>query len=289
MGQHPRISQAESLSRRWRRFVTRVERQKVQLYREQLVPTLLPALRIYQGSAKPSRLLYFTKDDRCIDWIEAETFPPDWRALCRYGIPAAPYVDLLRTLIREAGCELWFVGDLDPHDLSTFATLRNGNAFLEGRPGEGLPVRYLGINDPWLQLCVEHLGPGFSLDGLSVQMGELEREHFGLVEEMLPDLLQLVGPTCLELLRRGRTLAFEAASSESFYKKGFGRKLLKHLGTSMAPARTEKADNPQSQPAQRRSTSPSSDRRETLTELPGKPLKRSGKDKSGIRHVDYRR
>lgn len=223
MEQHPRLSKTQPLKTRWRRFQRKVERHSRDEYESILASHFRP-LQIFHGSdTRPTRLFFFTREDRLLGWKLQGAFPKNWHALVRVGIPAESILTTTRSYVHDTCLPLLFVGALKPLDLTVFAMLRSA-----------IPVRYLGIDDRWLRLCRESLKPKFSIDRLTPLMRPLEREHFALVREMLPDLETLVGSRCFELLSSGRVFPFEAASNPGFYKDSFPKRLLAHLNRARA-------------------------------------------------------
>jgi len=229
MGKHPRVSTTDALSQRWRRLALEIPRRKKPGEYEHVGPTDFRPLQIYFGGGTPKRLYYFTKDERCLDWKVEKCFPKGMRAITRYGVPTDEIIDTIRKLVADTGLDLWFVGDLDPHDLTVFAVLRNGNAYLEGKPRDALPVRYLGIDDRWIGICEKYLENGQPIESMTMPMRLLERELYELVREMLPDLPQLVGPRAFALLEAGMTLDFIGATNPAFYDEPFWDVITAHI------------------------------------------------------------
>ena len=116
-------------------------------------------------------------------WSSVTQFPDDLAVFCRGGFPSPSRAsfELLTHHARWARRPIFFVGDLDPLDLTIFAALLSGGADLRPSPGT-VPIRYLG-----------------------------EREHLVVVKRVLPTLDQLIGPECLALLESGRKLELEGA------------------------------------------------------------------------------
>ena len=188
---------------------------------EPLTAEPVTPLHILHGGEPPRRLFYFTKDVLCRDWLFRGWPPLDWSALVRPRLPSADSLAVIRAHVRGLRYPFLFVGDLDPLDLTVFAILRSGDVSLGGRAGRGLPVEYLGVDDRLLALSEAHLLQGYTVERLAFEMWELEREHFRLVRELLPDLEALVGPRCLGLLESGKMLDLAALANMAFHDEAY--------------------------------------------------------------------
>ena len=194
-------------------------------------------LSIFQGGPKPRRLFYFTQPGWCINWLNDRRFPQRWHVLSRLGEPTESFLETVRRYVAWHRLPLLFVGDLNPHNLFVFALLRYGNTEFKPRRRDAIPVRYFGIDDRWLQLCTVQLKRGEEL--ITRALTDDNQETLRVVKEVLPDLRELVGPRCFELLDTGRSFPFGAATNPRFYKRGFHDRLIEHLDT--APARAPRA------------------------------------------------
>ncbi len=195
------------------------------------------SLKIFQGGPTPRRLFYFTQFGWCVEWLNYRRFPQRWHVLSRLGEPTESFLETVRRYVAWQRLPLLFVGDLDPHNLLVFALLHYGNTEFKSRRRDAIPVRYFGINDRWLQLCTDQLKRGEEL--FTMRLSEQEEETLRLVKEVLPDLRELVGSRCFELLGTGRLFPFGAATNPTLYRRGFHDRLIEHLDT--APARTPRA------------------------------------------------
>ncbi|HLL54290.1 MAG TPA: hypothetical protein VK447_12120 [Myxococcaceae bacterium] len=195
------------------------------------------SLKVFQGGPKPRRLFYFTQPDWCINWLNERRFPERWHVLSRLYEPTESFLETVRRYAAWSRLPLLFVGDLDPHNLFVFALLRYGNTEFKSRRRDAIPVRYLGIDDRWIQLCADQLKRGEEL--VTLRLKQHEEETLRVVKEVLPDLPELVGPRSYELLDTGRLFPFGAATNPLFYKRGFHDRLIEHLDT--APARVPRA------------------------------------------------
>jgi hypothetical protein len=231
MATHPRLSPTEPLTRRWRRFL---------LAKKKWGPWQEEELEIYLGGARPRRLFYFTQHDWCINWFLENRFPKNWHVLSRYSIPTESYLATIRRYCSDTGLPIHFIGDLDPRTLAVFAALRYGDPYFQRSAGRAIPVRYMGVDDRWYELCEQHLVPGEEITLLKLDSDE--QELWPLVKEALPDVRELVGQRCFEILESGRTLTFFVALGPSTFSEGFHDLILRHLSRAPgrpAPARTK--------------------------------------------------
>src|SRR5262249_29199823 len=75
-------------------------------------------LSLTVGTKKPKRLLYFTKESFFRVWSSEAPLPDDLAVFRQGGLPSRASCDLLAHLARYAGRPIFFVGDLDPLDLT---------------------------------------------------------------------------------------------------------------------------------------------------------------------------
>lgn len=198
----------------WRRFVARAENTR---YGRGIGLGARPhPLFLQAGPGKPRRLLYFTKPFLPSNlWRFSFTdLPADLAMFWQSWFPSRQSCDFLIRYAREVGRPIFFVGDLDPIGLTRFADLRS----------RGVPVKYLGIDDRWLQLCRKHVRPLGSTKGeksISTPLDEDGLEHLALVNRLLPDLEKLIGPESSAFLQSGRRLELEGASAPANFRKPF--------------------------------------------------------------------
>lgn len=165
-----------------------------------VVPSLAPARRI----------VYTTKVDWLVDVLGWPDGAPDDVALVwRWAPVGRAHAAPLRATVEALAAPLVFVGDLDPLDLATFSTL--------SRALEGLPVRYAGVGDAWLELCERHLAPGTTLRALSAEMSGPERAAVRRAEAEGLGWRALAGPRGSALLESGVRLELEGASNPAFF------------------------------------------------------------------------
>lgn len=212
----------------WRRFRAKVERAPRGEY-ESLVPEQFPPLQVYLGGGRPTQLLYFTKDFLCSHWMIEGQFPSHWIALARRGLPTPSYLEEVRRYQASVGVPISFVGELDPLDLTIFLTLMRGDVDLRSS-GRQIPVRYLGLSDDWLRLLKRGANP---ISG-TLGMERLEREHFELIRQALPNLRSLVGERCFALLDAGHKLELEGMCDPTLSGRTFPLRLRHHLNRRMS-------------------------------------------------------
>lgn len=197
---------------------------------EPLLPQISPPLHVYIGKSRPRFLLYCTKEGLLQRWVIDGVFPASGIALSRYGLPTPQYVDEIRLHVVKYQLPLMFVGDLDPLDLTIFSILR-----------QNVTARYLGIDDRWLDLCEAHRRSGDALESAQLTMGPLEREHWSIAQQLLPDVQRLVGPKCFALLESGKKLEIEGACNTGLYGREFPSLVMRHLQRRSVRVRREQA------------------------------------------------
>lgn len=218
-------------TRRWEAFVDRVERLKSY---ESLKPFPYP-MKLWFGTGKPTRLLYFTKP-AFIDWLWRQSlFPKHWLAIERHSIPTQETIDALRFITKGFHAPLIFVGDLRPIDLTAFALLRRGATSFSSRTVRPLPVTYAGVDDRWLALSDEFRRPGKMMP--ESRIGDVEREHLDLLETLVPDLSAIVGDRSWMLLKSGHDILLEMTYAVDSYRTGYLEQLIAHLDGTRAHAR----------------------------------------------------
>src|SRR5512141_364886 len=120
-------------------------------------------LRLWADHEHPTRIVFFSKDVLLRRWLESGLWlPSSWLVLERMGLPEPAYLKRVAELHASLRAPICFVGDLDPLDLSSFLALRAFHQdFATRRPA--LPVAWVGLSDPWLDLCRRHLRPKASV------------------------------------------------------------------------------------------------------------------------------
>lgn len=216
---------ATSGTTEWRRFRPRAARTRYGRNDACLEAPARP-LSFVLGAKRPKRLLYITKESFLRMWSAVGRLPDEVALCCQEGIPSWTYCEALKQHSEWLKLPLLFVGDLDPLDLTIFATLVCGNPELRPSPSTAPSVRYLGINDSWLKLCRTNLSRQHrELRTVTIEMRKAEREHYEVVKRIFPRLEQLVGAECFRLLESGQKLELEGAANPGIYGRSFTRRL----------------------------------------------------------------
>jgi hypothetical protein len=178
----------------WRRF--RRSGAEADGLEEGLSPTT-----IWVGAAPPRHLLYVTKL-AIHRWLIALLHPADPLLLYGHGgLPSAAACRHVAATARHFKIPVAFLGDLDPGDLTVLLALQRGDPRLTS--GQALPVRYLGIGDPWLRRFRREAPSAW------IELSAAEREHLRLLREIAPGLEALLGPKAIRLLDEGRKIELE--------------------------------------------------------------------------------
>jgi hypothetical protein len=191
-------------------------------------PGVWPPLEFYVSTSRPTRIFFFTKVWFPRMWLRSDLFPDRTDAVVHYGMPSRRQCGLLRTHAGAAGAPLRFVGDLDPLDLTVFASLQAGGAPLRARAAPAVQVTYAGIDDAWLCICERRLRDR-QLESVCIRQDATEKRLLAALERAGIDVQALVGPRCAALLRGGLKLEIEGASNAAFYGEDVMRELLPRL------------------------------------------------------------
>jgi len=180
-------------------------------------------LRLYPLHCVPAvetcrRVIYSTKGD----WLMRLTdgfVPKDTTMLWRYGPLDGSHRSLVRAIVGHPSPPVLFVGDLDPLDMATYATLV--------ADPELIVASYFGIADAWLHRCEADLAgrPGRPFDRVCIPMGSVEREGFVRLLQLAIDWSAIIGPRALALLQSGVKLELEGASNPAIYSESFSEEL----------------------------------------------------------------
>ena len=187
-----------------------------------------PPLEFYVSTTRPTRVFFFTKVWLPRMWLRSDVYPQRTDSIVHYGMPSRRQRELLRAHSSLAGAALRFVGDLDPLDLTVFASLQAGGAPLRGDAAPAVPVAYAGIDDPWLSICERRLR-GRQLASVCIRQDATEKKLLRELERAGVDLEALIGPRCAALLHGGLKLEIEGASHAEIYGKDVIRELLPRL------------------------------------------------------------
>ena len=131
------------------------------------------------GPAGPtSPVLYTTKPAILCGVLDRSKDTPGFAIVGRGGLPSADDLKWITHLIGSR--QVFYVGDMDPVDLTIFAWLR---ARLHPRP-----IGHLGVNDKLLEKLPKKLS-----DQFIIGCAPSERDALGLFGKLLPDYRQVVG------------------------------------------------------------------------------------------------
>ncbi len=184
-------------------------------------------LRLWADHPHPTRIVFFSKDVLLRRWRESGLrLPSSWLVLERIGFPEPAYLKRIVEIYASVRAPICFVGDLDPLDLSSFLALRALDQDFATRRA-ALPVTWVGLSDPWVELCRRHLGLRTSLPILD--MKSLEQEHWKVLAQVAPDVRATIGPECAALLDRGKTLDVAGMSGIASYGADFPQRLLAYV------------------------------------------------------------
>jgi len=102
---------------------------------------------------------------------------------------------------------VFFLGDLDPGDLTVLLALTRGNPQLRsGQPGA--PMRYSGIGDALLDFFRRRLSAA-QYGAAILDMSPDELRHFHLLREMFVNMEGVIGSESVRLLERGKKIEIE--------------------------------------------------------------------------------
>jgi hypothetical protein len=115
--------------------------------------------------------------------------------ITRFGLPREEDIAWLREFIGKR--QLSFLGDLDPLDVMIFAWLRQRLAPVE--------VVHHGINDS-LIAALDVVMP----NGYRIQLNSTEAAAVAELDELIPDIHDVLGPVCFRVLNEGYKIELEA-------------------------------------------------------------------------------
>lgn len=171
-----------------------------------LEPGLSPA-ELWIGAESPRRIVYLTK--LALHRRIVELFRP-MAPLVIYGyggLPSTAFCRHLRATWRFLRIPVFFLGDLDPGDLTVLLALARGNPHLRsGRPG--VPVIYSGIGDVFLD-CFRRRLSAAQFRAAVLDMTPDELRHFHLLRQMFVDLEGIIGSESMRFLDRGKKIEVE--------------------------------------------------------------------------------
>jgi hypothetical protein len=156
---------------------------------------------------RPERLIYVTKL-AVHRWL-IELLHPEAPVLlygCG-GLPSEAVCRHVRATRMHCGVPAFFLGDLDPGDLTVLLALNRGSPRL--RPTrEGTPLRLMGIGDSLLTWFRRRLSPGQFKKAIT-HMSPGELQHLGFLREVFLNLEEVVGKESMRLLESGQKIEVE--------------------------------------------------------------------------------
>jgi hypothetical protein len=161
------------------------------------LPRCAPFMVVGPRGPNP-RVLYATKPHIIELALEEHYHGKQLGLVGRSGLLKEHDLRCIRQVIGQG--EVLFIGDLDPVDLMVFSWLRT-----RLRP---IPVRHLGINDPFLALVQP-----FDAESVAFALAPSELAALSVLQTILPDLAELLGPQCARILASGRKLELDAIVS----------------------------------------------------------------------------
>jgi hypothetical protein len=215
------------LRRELPRFLRHLDRAARKADAEWAPPSRWPGLCVAPSVSRCEQIVYITKGNGLLGVpLDDDQLTGHATILLRYGCVMRELGKRVLAESRSIGVPTYFIGDLDPQDLTTYLTLACSD-----RDGFAL-VKYLGVDAGWQQLCHRYATERCRTmhAGLpTIEMGEFEREHLDGLLRLPFDWESLVGPEALKLLRSGYKLEIEGASNPAFYRRGFSKELRRHL------------------------------------------------------------
>lgn len=156
------------------------------------------AYQVIPPSRRGAPIFYTTKANAFAAGTASELPDQSFGFVAGYGLPNRADVSTIRRLVGNH--RLFFLGDLDPQDLLIFAWLR-----VRLRPKR---IQFLGICDRYLDQLKAVLP-----DTFHIRLSRSERRSMTPLSRVLPDLEQLIGNRCYDLLTGGRKTELEAVVS----------------------------------------------------------------------------
>lgn len=177
----------------------------------------LPHFSFLPSMSIPEGILVITKPLGLLTHRVLECAPPNFSVFARYGPLCECHVERIRTEYRMGASVIRFVGDLDPLDLTAYATLE------VGLRDDRCTLEYTGVGARWLEICRKYIRRAVAKElplGLPVMaMTKFERRVFRRLSR-LTDLEELIGTESLRVLESGHKLELEGASNPVVYRKG---------------------------------------------------------------------
>jgi len=184
----------------------------------------------WMGTERPQRMIYVTKL-AVHRWMK-ELFHPAAPVLlygCG-GLPSARVCGHVRATQRLFRVAAFFLGDLDPGDLSVLLALTRGDPRLSSSR-QGTSFRYAGVGDQLLELIRRRLSAA-QFRAAVLDMNPGEKHHFSVLQRVFSNIEDVVGSESLRILERGKKIEMEGILRWA----GHGTKLRTELSSFLLSA-----------------------------------------------------
>ncbi|HEY1959582.1 MAG TPA: hypothetical protein VGH28_28425 [Polyangiaceae bacterium] len=155
-----------------------------------------------------------------------------------FWLPLRRSVEVIATCARVARVPLVWFGDLDPQALHWFASVRAGgrDELLASRDSAKLHLAYVGLDSQWLA-WLDRTIPQWSW--MTIAMRHVDREYWHLVQRLVPDARELIGPRASEMLDGGTKLEVEGliGAHRAVFLRELRRRLSRHHARKRASQR----------------------------------------------------
>jgi hypothetical protein len=179
-------------------------------------------IEVVTGASPRSRWVFSTKVSTLMRMVGTTDVPDDVGLIGRYGVGSPATFEVVKKVLGP-DCTVDFFGDLDPLDLTIYLLLRNE-----------VPVRYIGVSQPWL-VAAEAAFPtspprtGLSFERHTIKMTTFEQEHWRLLKQAGFNLDDVLGSAATEILDAGRKVELEAVINGERFGPGHKREVLRLL------------------------------------------------------------
>ena len=174
-----------------------------------------PPLQFFASGASSTRVLYTTK--HCaLSWLNLE-LPRARRNLSmfvRSGAFVTPaHASLIACEARRQNSDVFFIGDLDPWDLTVFLTL-----VTELRQ-YSIPVHYLGVGEQWIESCNATRARSWRAIDVTIKFSRFEARLFSKLKALAVPWDRIIEHSGLRILEDGAKLEIEGAINPAIYTK----------------------------------------------------------------------
>ncbi len=183
----PQVAFTNDITREWAKFRRRIRKGPGDI--PDCVESWNAPVQLWLTSPQPRCALYFTKFAAFRRYTENwQWYMPPITAFGHSGLPGKRSLASIFRIARFLNCPLFFVGDLDPGDLTIHAALRCGSPDLVRSKQPGLPIRYLGIGGSRFRRLRDRVPKN-----RWISMDNAERSHFELIQHVYPRLDKMIG------------------------------------------------------------------------------------------------